>query len=96
MFIELFILFLCLSWFIHYKRRQRLPPGPMSIPFLGTLDTLKSASPGKLLGEKYFQYGDMCSILMGPYVFIVINDLQLTKEMFNMDVFSGKFIMNAK
>ena len=91
MFLELFILFITLSFFVHYKRRQKLPPGPTSLPFLGTLDMLKGVNPGKLLNKKYYEFGDLYSILVGPFVFIIINDLQLTKEVFNMDIFSGKF-----
>ena len=90
MFVELFILFICLITYIHIRRRSALPPGPFSIPIFGTLHAFMGQGAGHLLHEKFFCYKEFYSVLVGPFVFIVINDFKLAKELFSRDEFSGK------
>ena len=88
MFFELFILLLCLICYLHYNKIRKLPPGPFSIPIIGSMT-------GSILGsqvfkKEYHKYGDMYSILVGPHTtLVIINDLQLTKDLFSRDEFSG-------
>ena len=91
MFLELLILFLTLSIIVHYLKLARHPPGPFSIPFLGTLDIVKGENNAdSLVSSKYHKYGDLYSLYLGPStIFVVINDLQLAKRLFSLDEFSG-------
>ena len=86
MFVELFILAICLLFYSHYNKRKHLPPGPISVPFIGSL----IGGGLKLNREEHYKYGDMYSIFLGPYTMIIINDLKRTKDLFNRDEFSGK------
>ena len=85
MFIELVILAFCLLFYSHYNKRKHLPPGPISLPFIGSL-----TGGFKLNREEFYKYGDMCSIFLGPSTMIIINDLKRAKDLFNRDEFSGK------
>ena len=86
MFVESFILAICLLFYSHYNKRKHLPPGPISVPFIGSL-----ISKGfKINREEFYKYGDMYSIFLGQSTLIIINDMKRTKELFNRDEFSGK------
>ena len=86
MFAELFILAICLLFYSHYNKRKHLPPGPISVPFIGSL-----ISKGfKINREEFYKYGDMYSIFLGQSTLIIINDMKRTKDLFNRDEFSGK------
>ena len=84
MFAELFILAICLLFYSHYSKRKHLPPGPISVPLIGSLGGFK------LNQEEYYKYEDMYSIFLGQSTLIIINDLKRTKDLFNRDEFSGK------
>ena len=86
MFVELVILAFCLIFYSHYNKRKHLPPGPISVPFIGSL----IGGGFKLNREEFYKYGDMCSIFLGPSTMIIINDLKRAKDLFNRDEFSGK------
>ena len=90
MFFELFILVLCLISYLHYKKRRNLPPGPVSIPFFGSLEVFFGADGESFFKKKFQKYGDMYSILVGPFnTVVMLNNLQLTKDLFSRDEFSG-------
>ena len=86
MIIELVILAICLLFYSHYNKRKHLPPGPISVPFIGSL----IGGGLKLNREEHYKYGDMYSIFLGQSTLIIINDMKRTKELFNRDEFSGK------
>ena len=78
MFAELFILAICLLFYSHYNKRKHLPPGPISVPFIGSL-----ISKGfKINREEFYKYGDMYSIFLGQSTLIIINDMKRTKDLF--------------
>ena len=91
MFVTFFVVFVTLSFVIHYLKVKRYPPGPFSVPFLGTVDLITQGNnANRLVNKDYHKYGDMYSLYFGPtFVFVVINDLQLAKQLFSKDDFSG-------
>ena len=98
MFIELVILAFCLLFYSHYNKRKHLPPGPISVPFIGSLfggGTGGGTGGFKLNREEFYKYGDMCSIFLGPSTMIIINDLKRAKDLFNRDEFSGKSTLSS-
>ena len=95
MWIELLLLFFGLLWLNHIITKRSLPPGPFSIPIIGTLDIFQK---GKsiieiLFREKYYSYQPFCTFFIGPSFFrcfILINDFLLAKEFFMKEEFSGR------
>ena len=85
-----------LVWLLHRQRIKDLPPGPVSLPILGTLamfDRSQTVS-SIVFNEKFFHYKDFFTLLVGPILdSIVINDFKLAKELFSKDEFSGNFIV---
>eukprot|EP00092_Neocalanus_flemingeri_P004804 GFUD01005172.1.p1 GENE.GFUD01005172.1~~GFUD01005172.1.p1 ORF type:complete len:484 (+),score=104.63 GFUD01005172.1:98-1549(+) len=88
---ELFLLFLIFC-FIFWKRKARtLPPGPRRIPLLGSLPFL-SIQRGLfdwVLDEDVTRH-KLTTVGLGPSTFFVINDFELTKELFSKEEFSGR------
>ena len=72
-----------------------MPPGPPSVPILGTLAAL-TTGPVHLVSQKFFyKYEDMYTLFLGPVTtIVVINDLQRAKDLFSRDEFSGKLFPN--
>ena len=93
MFLEIFTLILCVIFYKHYNRRKNLPPGPPSLPIIGTLIRKNVGNP--VSNRELWKYKDMCTLFLGPYVTaIVINDFQRAKDLFFRDEFSGKIFEN--
>ena len=97
MLLELFLCVFVLVCFIHIQKKRRLPPGPFSIPILGTLDIYSYSNTDKTVfslffSDKYIKkpYNDFCTFFLGPSaVLVIINDFKLVKELFSKDEFSG-------
>ena len=92
MLLELFIVLICLITYLHYHEKKQLPPGPFSVPFFGSLLSMpKGLNSGGILDTNFHKYGDMYTLFLGPTLtYVIINDLQLVKDLFSRDVFSGK------
>ena len=92
MFTELLILFLSIVTFLHYYLKYQLPPGPFSIPLIGTIGILGRISGGGICNVKWHKYQKMYTVFIGRMVIVVINDFKLTKELFAKEEFSGKIL----
>ena len=94
MALELFLIAIGVLCLHHYRRTRGLPPGPLSVPLLGTLDLFTNYSgtaTSIVFGEKYFRFREWCTIFLGPsMVLVMINDYKLAKELFAKDEFSGQ------
>ena len=92
MLLELLVLLVGLIAYRHYNRRKDLPPGPFSIPFFGNLFNLPNGvNPGSIVHESFYKYGDMYTLFIGySNITVVINNLQLVKDLFSKDEFSGR------
>ena len=92
----IFVIILAI-FYLHHERRKRFPPGPFSLPILGTVEGMaiirERGRAGVLAEEKFYKYGPMTTFYVGPlHTFIVINDFHLAKELFNRDEFSGTIL----
>ena len=100
MALELLLITIVLLCLHHYRRTRGLPPGPPSVPLLGTLDIFMNYSgtaPSILFGEQYFGFREWCTIFLGPsLVLVLINDFKLAKELFAKDEFSGRRCISCK
>ena len=100
MVIELLLITIVLLCLHHYRRTRGLPPGPPSVPLLGTLDIFMNYSgtaPSIIFGEQYFGFSEWCTIFLGPsLVLVLINDFKLAKELFAKDEFSGRRCISCK
>ena len=100
MALELLLITIVLLCLHHYRRTRGLPPGPPSVPLLGTLDIFMNYSgtaPSIIFGEQYFGFREWCTIFLGPsLVLVLINDFKLAKELFAKDEFSGRCCISCK
>ena len=94
MWFTFLVLVICFIWLLHQIRIKDLPPGPFSLPIIGTLamfDRSQTVS-SIVFHEKFFHYKDFFTLLVGPILnSIVINDFKLAKELFSKDEFSGNY-----
>lgn len=70
MFVELIILVICLVVYSHYKKRKYLPPGPPSIPLIGSSTLFRSKGRLGLInvGEDLYKYEDMYTLFIGKII----------------------------
>ena len=90
--IGLFLLFLLFFALIFiYRRRQKLPPGPPQIPLLGCLPflNLKKGMVDFVLDPSVTAH-PLATVRVLGRNFFFINDLDLARELFDKEEFSGK------
>ena len=86
------MILLALIWLHHFQKLLKLPPGPFSLPLIGTVRILLDGTgTGAIVSPKYHKYQDFYTLCLGPMTLVVINDFQLGKELFSKDEFSGNF-----
>ena len=57
------------------------PPGPISLPLIGSLHLMSPSTPHLSVGKLYKRYGSIVSLRMGPFGRAVfVSDLQLIDE----------------
>ena len=89
MFLELLTLILCLVFYNHYNKGKNLPPGPPSLPIIGSFSV--STVGNMVANRKLWKYEDMYTLFLGPVTTaIVINDFHRAKDLFFRDEFSGR------
>ena len=95
LWIELTLCFFALLWILHFQRKKTLPPGPYSIPILGTVELFQGEKQNKgFFKDKYNEFQDFCTFFLGPkQVLILINNFKIVKELFSKDEFSGNIII---
>ena len=89
----LLLLACCLVPLLLLRRRwrSRAPPGPPSVPLLGSIPFL-GVSRGFLswfLDPRVTKH-PLATVAIGPRTITVINDLQLARELFDKDEFNGR------
>jgi hypothetical protein len=91
MILWLILILIGLAFWLHHEKKKRYPPGPPSVPLLGSLGVvLNSQRAAAFTSSDLYQYGDMTTLYFGPSrVVIMINNFQLAKELFSKDEFSG-------
>ncbi|KTF94069.1 hypothetical protein cypCar_00038431 [Cyprinus carpio] len=70
--------------------RGQIPPGPRPLPFVGTIPSFKK--PLEAI-RSLSQYGEMSAVYFGRKPMIVLNTIQVTKEAFVQEAFSGRPFM---
>ena len=84
------MILLALIWLHHFQKLLKLPPGPFSLPLIGTVRILLDGTgTGAIVSPKYQKYQDFYTLCFGPMTLVVINDFQLSRELFSKDEFSG-------
>ena len=77
----------------HAKRKKHLPPGPPSLPLVGSIPFMNSKNGivGSVVHPSLYKYEPyLCTIWMGMAPLVVIQDFALAKQLFSSDCFSGK------
>ncbi|XP_046552806.1 cytochrome P450 18a1-like [Haliotis rubra] len=75
-----------------YRKTSPLPPGPIPVPFLGTISLLRGGDKRRVFQEMRERYGDVFSFYIGSRLIVVINGFAALKEAFvkRGDVFSDR------
>lgn len=99
---DLFSLFLVVSlgiwtaWFLFFRPKSNLPPGPFPLPIIGNIHQLGRQSHKNLLALSK-TYGPLMSLQLGSRYAVVISSPEVAKEILQQhDVaFSGRIIPDA-
>lgn len=68
----------------------KFPPGPSSIPVLGSLPFLSGKDTEKFVSEYLSSFGPVTGLRVGQYYVTMINDWKLAKSLFGKEEFSGQ------
>ena len=73
--------------FDYMRRRRGLPPGPVSIPILGSVGFLwnnfwKGLSPHKAFAKASKEHGAVLSVWIGPKLMVVLNGYETIHKAF--------------
>ncbi|XP_071784167.1 cytochrome P450 2U1-like [Asterias amurensis] len=92
--IFLVVFLLGLYWI---RRPRNLPPGPLGLPFVGSMLALRNAPAHVVFTDWSKIYGDVISVRMGFKLFIVLNDIGCIKRALHnqADVFSYRILSNT-
>lgn len=93
MWLELGIILLTLLFVLHYKKVKELPPGPFSLPIIGTVGLWSNGGGAKgsaVFNPEYFGYKDWYTLFIGNLNYVILNDYKLNKDLFSRDEFSGR------
>jgi cytochrome P450 len=71
-------------------RPKDFPPGPLSLPLLGSVLFLDVRNLGKSFKRLGNRYGDIFSIFIGTKPAVVLNSYPIIKEAFSMPEFNGR------
>jgi len=81
---------LLLAWFKMSIRPKNFPPGPVNVPFLGSVLRLDVRNLTKSFSKLKLRYGDIFSVYVGGTPVVVLNSYKLIKEAFEREEFSGR------
>ncbi|XP_032081651.1 cytochrome P450 2J5-like [Thamnophis elegans] len=90
--IILFVLLLALLILFFLRQfwtRRHLPPGPLALPFIGTLLANGIGLQEDVLLKHVKRYGNIYSMWLGPYLVVVLSGFKAVKE--EMTKFSEEF-----
>ena len=94
MILYIVVAFLAIYFLIAKRRtsKYKLPPGPPALPIVGSLPFLKGKGMvGKLVHPSLEKYGkDFCSVWTGNRLTVVIQDIELTRDLLSRDEFSAR------
>ncbi|KAM9959561.1 hypothetical protein ACTFIR_000642 [Dictyostelium discoideum] len=67
------------------KRKNKYPPGPINLPFIGGLYKLKPGKQHLSLNELYQKYGKVFSMKFGSYDTVILNEPDVIVEAFHLN-----------
>ena len=92
LFIFALVLFIYIFLDTYGKRLKGLPPGPPTLPIVGSMPFLHGEGLSNKLSNKSLEmYGDdFCSVWMGSRLIIIIQNFKLTRELFAKEECSAR------
>ena len=91
------IILISILLYLIYRRHQKMirkyPPGPTSLPFVGSIPFLntKNGNAAAVLDQAFYKISsDMYTVWLGSTPLIVIQDFNLAKDMFSREEFCGR------
>ncbi|XP_055339304.1 cytochrome P450 2J6-like [Paramacrobiotus metropolitanus] len=80
----LYLIFYIGTWYLRLSQ-YRLPPGPLCLPFVGSLLTARFTFFQRQHYDNAKKYGSVVRTQIGPFTTIQLNDPVIIKEAFNRD-----------
>ena len=85
------VLILLFKWLISlFRKPPRFPPGPPTLPLIGSLPFLPGTGTEKFVSEHVASYGPVTGMVAGSYYVAMVNDWKLAKSLFTKEEFSGR------
>ena len=70
--------------------KGELPAGPFPVPLIGNMLSIDPIKPFVSLSQLADKYGKIFTVMMGNNVVVVLADVQLIRDAFRDDRFSGR------
>ena len=88
--VTIFLLILFRYLIKYFQRPPKYPPGPPSIPILGSLPFLPGSGTEKFVSDYVASFGPVTGLIQGSYYIAMINDWKLAKSLFSKEEFSSR------
>jgi len=88
--IPLFLLLMFKVLIDLFKNPKKFPPGPPSVPILGSLPFLPGPGIEKFVSDYIASFGKVTGLVAGSNYIVMINDWKLAKSLFAKEEFSGR------
>nr|AMZ03402.1 cytochrome P450 CYP76AH15 [Plectranthus barbatus]UPO25013.1 cytochrome P450 CYP76AH15 [synthetic construct] len=90
------LFFIALTYFLSWRRRRNLPPGPFPLPIIGNLLQIGS-KPHQSFAQLSKKYGPLMSVQLGSVYTVIASSPEMAKEILQKhgQVFSGRTIAQA-
>jgi len=78
------LLFICVALlifdYLKYKNASDFPPGPLALPFVGSMFSIDMAQPHVSLSKLAEVYGNVFSVRLGIHQWVVVSGYKMVKE----------------
>ncbi|TVU30812.1 hypothetical protein EJB05_22456, partial [Eragrostis curvula] len=77
------------------RRRRRLPPGPWTIPIIGSFHAVAWSRPHRSLARLAERYGPLMSIWVGRFPTVVVSSPDAAREVLRNADLAGRTVLDA-
>ena len=82
-------------WLAIDGRRRRLPPGPWTLPVIGSVHAVKWSRPHRSLARHAERHGPLMSIWFGRYPVVVVSTPDAARKVLACSELAGRTVMDT-